>query len=113
MSFVRRYKAKHVCDKTQYCRSNILDFLLFMCFWIFDTKQVKIDKKEQTFKAFFKKKNKNSKNMLELKHKQTTKQCPNISKELMHGHVLMLMHVYPSSRTCTCIWGKILRGLGT
>ena len=26
-------------------------FLLFMCFWIFDTKQVKIDQKEQTFKA--------------------------------------------------------------
>ena len=22
-----------------------------MCFWIFDTKQVKIDKKEQTFKV--------------------------------------------------------------
>ena len=27
-----------------------------MCFWIFETKQVKIDKKEQTFKAFLKKK---------------------------------------------------------
>ena len=45
---------------------NLLDFLLFMCFWFFGTKQVRIDKKEQTFKAFEKKnknknKNKNSK----------------------------------------------------
>ena len=32
-----------------------------MCFWIFNTKQVKIDQKEQTFKAL--KKYKNSKNM--------------------------------------------------
>ena len=48
-----------------------------MCFWIFETKQVKIDKKEQTFKAFLKKKKKkqkqNSKTMLEWKHKQITK----------------------------------------
>ena len=29
-----------------------------MYFWIFETKQVKIDKKEQTFKAFLKKKKK-------------------------------------------------------
>ena len=41
-----------------------------MCFWIFETKQVKIDKKEKTFKAFLKKKKKqkqkqNSKTMLE------------------------------------------------
>ena len=41
--------------------------------------------------------NKNSKNMLEWKHKQTTKQCHNILKELMHEHALMLMHEYPSS----------------
>ena len=31
---------------------NFLDFLLFMCFWIFDTKQVKINQKQQTTKAF-------------------------------------------------------------
>ena len=31
---------------------TFLHFLLFMCFWIFDIKQVKIDKKEQIFKAF-------------------------------------------------------------
>ena len=37
---------------------NLLDFLLFMCFWIFGTKQVRIDQKEQTFNAFEKKKKK-------------------------------------------------------
>ena len=31
--------------------NKFFNFLLFMCFWIFDTKQVKIDKKEQTFKV--------------------------------------------------------------
>ena len=36
-----------------------------MCFGIFDTKQVKIDQKEQTLKALKKKTNQNSKNMLE------------------------------------------------
>ena len=46
------YEAKHACDNTQQCQSNFLDFILFMCFWIFDTKQVKNDKKQQTTKAF-------------------------------------------------------------
>ena len=37
--------------------------------------------------------------MLEWINKQTTKQSHNIQEELMHGHVLILMHVYPSSPT--------------
>ena len=56
--------------------------------------------------------NKNSKNMLEWKHKQTTKQCHNILKELMHGHVLMFMHVYPSSSTRHVRLGWYLERIG-
>ena len=35
-------------NKTQQCRSTFLDFQLFMCFWIFDIKQEKIDQKQQS-----------------------------------------------------------------
>ena len=50
--FVWRYKAKHAYDKTQQCRSNFLDFLLFMCFWIFDTKVRKDWSKTTNVKTF-------------------------------------------------------------
>ena len=64
-----------------------------MCFWIFDTKQVKNDqKKQQTTKVL------DNKNMLECKiSKQST--MSHYIKELMDGHVIMFMHEYPSSPT--------------
>ena len=51
--------------------------------------------------------------MLKKKHKQTTKHSHIILKELMHGHGLMLIHVYPSSHTRHMHLGDIPRGLDT
>ena len=63
---------------------------VFLDFWHKASK----DWSERTNIQRFKKIVKTSWNV---KHKQTTKQSLNILKELMHRHVLMLMHEYPSS----------------
>ena len=72
-----------------------------MCFWIFDTKQVKIDKKTnvKTFKVKKKQTNTIFNTCWNDNRKHTTNQNHKALEEVMHGHIVMLMHEYPSSPT--------------
>ena len=73
-----------------------MDFLLFMYFWIFDTISNKRLIKNNNVKTF-KEKQTNKQFSTQVSKKHTTKHHHKTLKVLMHGHVVMLMHEYPSS----------------
>ena len=97
-TLVQRYKVKHALRQNSTKLIKLFDFL-FLCVFGFLTQKKKKKKndKSQQCKKYLMQKQTNNQLTTQTTIKHTTKHSHTTQEVLMHKHVVILMHEYPSS----------------